>query len=168
MNTAAVLCCYTKIGNDRSRDRNRPLTCEPPLRNRTVDLLLAMAFRAFYWPATTWVEVSMTCGFLVRAGLGCPGRRGRSHHHSPHFPCTLSFMAARRRRNEGGISFGHRGPCHDPNAIGPARGLWRGEITLGYIYDGSASAGKSAARPGSLPSVSGRKRLSIYTKRPQN
>ena len=72
MNTDAALCGCTKIRNDRSRDGNCPLTYELPLRNRTVDLLLTMALRAVFWPASTGAEVPMTCDFLVSAGLGMP------------------------------------------------------------------------------------------------
>jgi hypothetical protein len=45
-------------------------------------------------------------------------------------------MATQRRRGEGGISFEHRGPCHDPERHRHCPGLWRGEITLGYTGDG--------------------------------
>jgi hypothetical protein len=40
----------------------------------------------------------------------------------PHFPRTLSFMAARRRRDEDGISIGTEGPAATPNATVIARG----------------------------------------------
>jgi hypothetical protein len=56
-------------------------------------------------------------------------------------------MSTRRRRGEDGISFEHRGPCRDPHRHRHCPGLWRGELTLGTPATGSASAGRSAARP---------------------
>ena len=44
-------------------------------------------------------------------------------------------MTTRRRRGEDGISFEHRGPCHDPQRHRHCPGLWRGEITTGYTGD---------------------------------
>ena len=51
-------------------------------------------------------------------------------------------MATRRRRGEDGISFEHRGPCHDPHRHRHCPGLWRGEITLGYTGDGKRTRRK--------------------------
>ena len=45
-------------------------------------------------------------------------------------------MTTRRRRGEDGISFEHRGPCHDPHRHRHCPGLWRGELTVGYTGDG--------------------------------
>ena len=45
-------------------------------------------------------------------------------------------MAARRRRGEDGISFEHRGACRDPERHRHCPGLWRGELTVGYVEDG--------------------------------
>ena len=45
-------------------------------------------------------------------------------------------MATRRRRGRDGISFEHRGPCHDPHRHRHCPGLWRGELTTGYTGDG--------------------------------
>jgi len=55
-------------------------------------------------------------------------------------------MAARRRRGEDGISFEHRGPCRDPERHRHCRGLWRGEITLGYTGDGKRARRKVSGK----------------------
>jgi integrase len=63
-------------------------------------------------------------------------------------------MATRRRRGEDGISFEHRGPCHDPERHRHCPGLWRGEITLGYTSDGKRARRK----------VSGKTRVAVVDK----
>src|SRR6266702_6643867 len=57
-------------------------------------------------------------------------------------------MAARRARGEDGISFEHRGgtACREPDRHRRCRGLWRGEITLGYTPDGKRIRRKVSRR----------------------
>src|SRR6516165_7634661 len=55
-------------------------------------------------------------------------------------------MATRRRRGEDGISFEHRGPCHDPARHRHCPGLWRGEFTLGYTEDGTRTRRKASGK----------------------
>jgi integrase len=55
-------------------------------------------------------------------------------------------MTTRRRRGEDGISFEHRGPCHDPHRHRHCPGLWRGELTLGYTGDGKRQRRKVSGK----------------------
>jgi integrase len=55
-------------------------------------------------------------------------------------------MSTRRRRGEDGISFEHRGPCTDPLRHRHCPGLWRGELTLGYIGDGKRQRRKVSGK----------------------
>ena len=55
-------------------------------------------------------------------------------------------MAARRRRDEDGISFEHCGPCRDPARHRHYPGLWRGEFTLGHTGDGHRTRRKVSGK----------------------
>jgi len=64
-------------------------------------------------------------------------------------------MATRRRRGENGISFEHRGPCRDPERHRHCRGLWRGEITLGYTGDGKRARRKVSGKTKAVYALGG-------------